>query len=373
MTSTEKLAKFLLVGIYLAIAWFIFKYFGNIIGYIVLSLVVALLAKPLMTLLQKIRIKGKSAPRGVLAFISIIVIVGVLWGLTASLTPVITNLIANLATIGAETDLTAIGTQLSGVNANLQEIFHLKPDFRIEDVAVKEMSSILSVDLFGSMLGTIASTVASVCIGVFAVIFISFYLIKDDTITLRFISAITPDKMTQNIEKTFNDCEYLLSRYFVGLLIEMACIGTIDFLGLWTCAGLDVQTALGIGFLAGILNIIPYIGPLIGGVLGTLAALAMKYCTLTVPPTSAGFWTFLIIVICVFIAARLVDDFVLQPLIYSTSVKAHPLEIFIVLLIGGTIGGMLGMLVAIPAYTIVRVLAINFFPDTKLVEYMTGK
>ena len=68
------------------------------------------------------------------------------------------------------------------------------------------------------------------------------------------------------------------------------------------------------------------------------------------------------------LAAQLIDNFIYQPVIYSTSIKAHPLEIFIVLLMAGHIGGTVGMLVAIPAYTVVRVIAIRFFYRFKPIQ-----
>ena len=69
-----------------------------------------------------------------------------------------------------------------------------------------------------------------------------------------------------------------------------------------------------------------------------------------------------------YLTAQLIDNFIYQPLIYSTSIKAHPLEIFIVLLMAGHIGGTIGMLVAIPAYTVLRVIAIRFFYQYKVIQ-----
>ena len=79
-------------------------------------------------------------------------------------------------------------------------------------------------------------------------------------------------------------------------------------------------------------------------------------------------WIFALIVLAIMLTTQLVDNFVYQPLIYSTSIKASPLEIFIVILLAGHMGGVAGMLVAIPAYTVVRVIASRFFPDLKLVK-----
>ena len=67
------------------------------------------------------------------------------------------------------------------------------------------------------------------------------------------------------------------------------------------------------------------------------------------------------------------DDFVLQPTLYSERVKAHPLEIFIVILIAGSLAGIVGMLLAIPSYTVLRVFAKEFFSQFRLVQKLTEK
>ena len=124
--------------------------------------------------------------------------------------------------------------------------------------------------------------------------------------------------------------------------------------------------ALGIAFIAGVLNILPYVGPIIGYVLGSLLCMLLKYGTGM--GLDVNIWVFGLIIVCIMLAVQLVDNFVLQPIIYSTSIQATALEIFIVMLIAGTIGGILGMLVAIPSYTVVRVIAGRFFYDRKVVQ-----
>ena len=172
--------------------------------------------------------------------------------------------------------------------------------------------------------------------------------------------------MEGNLAKSLGDIEGLLSRYFVGLLIEMTGVALLDFLGLWIIARLGFSNALGIAFIAGILNVIPYVGPLVGEVVGVVLAVILKYGTGV--GLGVNIWVFALIVLAIMLTTQLVDNFVYQPLIYSTSIKASPLEIFIVILLAGHIGGVVGMLVAIPAYTVVRVIASRFFPDLKLVK-----
>ena len=150
-------------------------------------------------------------------------------------------------------------------------------------------------------------------------------------------------------------------------------VGLINFLGLFFIARIGFNAAIGIAFLTGILNIIPYIGPLFGGVLGTLLAIVVKYSSAVPVGLDLAFGWFVIILIAIFCFTQLVDNFFYQPVIYSSSIKAKPLEIFIVLLIAGHIAGPLGMIIAIPSYTVIRVIAFRFFGHIKAIQRLQNK
>jgi len=369
---TEKLAHLIVIGIYVAVAVIALKYFGNVVGYLVLSLVVSLIARPLVFLMRKVKVRGKAAPDWLLAIVALVVIFGIIGGVIAGLVPVIKKVATNITAISSGSGVNSISGYLADLNMNLRETFRQGPDFKIEVLVLEKLSSLFNMNLFGSMIGSVASTFAGIGVGLFSVIFISFFLIKDDTIVRKLTSALAPERHIQRVLATQSEVERLLSRYFVGLVIEMSIVGFIDFIGLWLVARLDFESALGIGFLAGVLNIIPYLGPVIGGVTGALMGLVIKFCSTGAVGIDVGFWMFVLVLAIIFMTAQLVDNFVLQPLIYSTSIQASPLEIFIVMLLAGAIGGIVGMLLAIPAYTVIRVIAFNFLPDAKVIKMLSG-
>ena len=169
-----------------------------------------------------------------------------------------------------------------------------------------------------------------------------------------------------SVAQTVKDTEHLLSRYFIGLIIEVIGVILVDFLGLWLIARIGVNYAIGIAFIAGLLNVIPYVGPLLGELIGVVLCVVLKYGAGI--GLNVDIWVFALIVLAIMLTAQLIDNFIYQPLIYSTSIKSTPLEIFIVLLMAGTIGGTVGLLVGIPAYTVIRVIAIRFFSDRKVVR-----
>ena len=119
--------------------------------------------------------------------------------------------------------------------------------------------------------------------------------------------------------------------------------------------------------MCAVLNIIPYVGPLIASliaaVLTMISHLGNDFQTDTLPTTIyilIGFWI-----------VQLIDNNVSQPIIFSKSVSSHPLEIFLVVLITGFLFGIVGMIIAIPFYTILKVFGKEFFPENKIIKLLT--
>ena len=198
--------------------------------------------------------------------------------------------------------------------------------------------------------------------------FIGFFFIKDETLFRRIVGSVVPDKLEGEAISAVGDIEHLLTRYFVGLLTEVLGVAILDFLGLWLVAKLGFYPAIGIAFMAGLLNVIPYVGPWIGGAIGVILGMVLKYSNAAALGVYPNFWVLLITLVAIFAVTQLIDNFFFQPFIYSTSIKSTPLEIFIVLLMAGHVGGIVGMLVAIPAYTVIRVIAARFFGDFKPIK-----
>ena len=362
--SIDRLARYLIGAGTIAILAWLCWYFKSVLVYIIAAFVVSLIGQPVMRLLRKITFKGKSAPNWLLAILTILLILGVLILIVTQAIPVVTNIVRDAAVLNSST---ATGNPLDGINDWIIGLFpSLGPDFDLIAILMDKLKEVTSVTNVTAVISSVTSFVTSFAVGLFSIVFISFFFVRDETLFRKIVSALVPDRMEGKIAKALGDIESLLSRYFVGLLIEMTGVALLDFLGLWIIARLGFSNALGIAFIAGILNIIPYVGPLIGEAVGVVLAVILKYGTGV--GLDVNIWVFALIVLAIMLTTQLVDNFVYQPLIYSTSIKASPLEIFIVILLAGHIGGIGGMLVAIPAYTVIRVIASRFFPDVKVVK-----
>lgn len=366
---TDKLAKSILLAAGIAIIAALCWYFRSVLAYILIAVVVSLVAKPLMGLLQKIRIKGRKAPDWLLAALSLILVLGILLSIVATLIPIVGNIVKDISLANIENSVRSLSVPLSEFNEFLKTMIpSLGEDFKIEVTVIQEVQKLFNPAIFSSVIGSAASFLTSFGIGLFSVVFIGFFFIKDDGLFTEIVCALVPDKHEATTEKAISDIGHLLSRYFIGVMLEVTGVALINFIGLAFIAKLGFSAALGIAFMTGIFNIIPYVGPLLGGALGTVLGLILKYSSASPIGLDVNFWVFTAILIAIFCFTQLVDNFLYQPLIYSTSIKAKPLEIFIVLLIVGHIGGPLAMIVAIPCYTVVRVIAFRFFRHIKPIK-----
>ncbi len=366
---TDKLAKYILLaagtGIVAALCW----YFRSVLTYILVAVVVSLVAKPLVGLMQKVRIKGRQAPSWFLAALSLLIVIGLLLGVISVIIPIVGNIIKDISIANIGTAAKGVSVPLAEFNEFLRSrIPSLGADFKIEIVILQEIQKLFDPALFSSVIGSAASFLTNFGIGLFSVVFIGFFFIKDDGLFTNIVCALVPDKHEANTEKAVSDIGYLLSRYFIGVLVEIMGVALVNFIGLLFVARLGFNASIGIAFLTGIFNVIPYVGPLLGGALGTILGLILKYTSASPIGLDVNFWIFTVILIAIFCVAQLFDNFLYQPVIYSTSIKAKPLEIFIVLLIVGHIGGPLGMIIAIPCYTVVRVIAFRFFGHIKAIK-----
>lgn len=364
-SNVENLAGYVICAGILAIAGVLCWYFRNVLIYIVLSIVVSLLSRPLARFVGKARIKGKGVPDWLSAILSILFVVGGFILLITLAIPVVTGIIRDASFFS---NLRVFnGTIAETINEWAVGMFPtLGQDFDAINVLMDYLKGTMSDISITSILGSVAATLANLVIGLFSVVFISFFLVKDPKLVAKIAAALVPDRLEASVTDAIRDIDHLLSRYFVGLTLEMMGVAFFNFLGLWLIARIGPNYALGIAFIAGILNILPYVGPLIGEVLGVLLCVVLKYGAgvgLDVP-----ILLFALIVFGVMLSVQFIDNFVLQPIIYSTSIQSTPLEIFIVLLIAGHVGGILGMLAAIPSYTVVRVIAGRFFYNHKVVR-----
>ena len=371
---TEKLAKYTLYAAVFCLIAAICWYLKDVLVYILAAVVTSLMARPITTLLKKIKVRGKQMPDWLSALIALFLLIGGILTIATMIVPIIGSIAKGISMASIEKAATQISVPLANFNEFLRESFpSLGQDFKIETSIFNELHNLLDVSIFSSVLGSAASIISSVGVGLFSVVFISFFFTKDEGLFSKMIGSLVPDKHEENATAAISDIGKLLSRYFSGVVVEMIGVALLNFLGLFFIIRLGFNAAIGIAFLTGLLNIIPYVGPLFGGILGTLLAIIVKYSSVVPVGINIGFGWFVVILIAIFCFTQLVDNILYQPIIYSSSIKAKPLEIFIVLLVAGHIAGPLGMIIAIPSYTVMRVIAFRFFSNIKAIKRLENQ
>ncbi len=366
----EKLARYIIIAGIVAIVGFLAWYFKSILIYIGVAAVISIIGKPLAGKITKIRIKKFQVPRWLATVITLVFIACVCMSIFLLLSPIIGEFAILVNNLDISNISSQAGSSLADVNRFLIErIPSLDDDFRIEVHIFEYIRNFLSLGTFTGILASFTNFLVDFGIAVFSIIFISFFMIMNEGSITKTLTYLFDDKYTDKITKSGASINHLLSRYFVGIFLESVCIALINSCGLIFIVKMDPGLAIVVGVASGILNIIPYVGPLIGDIL----ALVMGLLVYINSGVSMSLAVYLGIILAVFVVTQLIDNYVFQPIIYSNSVKAHPLEIFIVILVAGQIGGIFGILIATPAYTVIRVIAREFLSDLKFVQKLTNR
>ena len=349
----------------LAIVFLLFVwYFSNIVFYILTAAVISFVGRPLVHFLDNLRIGRIKVPHAINALLALLVIFALVVSLFAIFVPLIARQASILTTIDTDAIMAGLREPMAFLDSTMHRFSLLRKGEGIEQVIIEKLKSLISIATFTNALNYIVSFTGSFFMAIFSILFISFFFLKDDSLFYDSFMVMIPQKYNPSTIRILNEVKRLLTRYFIGLIIELTSMITLITLGLMI---LGVENALLIGFIGGLMNVIPYLGPLIGAtigiIIGIISSLALGAYTSILPLS--------LTIAAVFGAANLVDNILLQPLIYSTSVRAHPIEIFLVIIIAGTLFGVVGMILAVPAFTVIRVILREFFSEMRIVQRLT--
>jgi len=352
------------VLVLLGCAWF----FRNIVVYILVSGVFSIMGRPLVDLLCRIRFRKWHFPRTLAALVTLAIIWGAIILFFVIFVPLVTRQIDYFSSIDSEKIVQIVSRPIQKVEGLFRAINKdISKNLSIQDYIVGKVAGVLNINMIQNFIGSLISVLGNVLIAIFSITFITFFFLKDQRLFFESILMWVPDKYTDNVTRALYSVKKLLTRYFIGIVIQSTCIMILVTIGM-TIAGIEFQQALVMGLILGILNVIPYVGPWIGLfiaiTMGVASHINQDFNTVVIPLVY-----YMMIVEGV---THLIDNIVFQPVIFSNSVKAHPLEIFIVVLASGFAAGIPGMILGIPAYTVLRVFAREFFYNFKAVQKITS-
>lgn len=360
------ITKYILGFVALLVAIFFSWYFFSVIVYILVAAVISFIGKPIIDLLGRIKIRGCCLSNTLKAAITIVCLWCLFILVFSTIIPLAVREFQSLGNISVTNIVNQLDSPIRDAGRFLEYFGLIDKEEDMSNYITTELSDILNIASLKIWFGTVAGTLSDIFVALFSITFISFFFLKDSRLFSGMVMAIVPSRYEEQARNALDSIQKLLVRYFVGLLLEVFGVMTLNTIGL-TIVGLDFSNALVIGLVTGVLNVIPYIGPLIGVcfglAVGVVLHLDMEFYHQMLP--------ILIYMTIAMLLTQLVDNVVFQPFIYGSSVHAHPLEIFLVILMAGSLAGIPGMILAIPSYTVLRVILKEFFNKYKLVKKLT--
>ncbi len=340
----------------IALVFFLIYKLSSIIVYLIVSVLFTLLGNPIVRFLEtKLKFKNTLAVVTTL-ILSILLITGIIM----LFVPLILSQGENLSLLDVdkmEQNYNELVESLDG--------FLISHGYNLSSIlSDSNLFSHLNLNFIPNIFGSIVNIIGNFGMGLASVLFISFFFLKDKELLFNNFQSVLPSKQKERILNSISKISNLLSRYFGALVLQLTII-MILYLILFLIFG--VENAFIIALLCAILNIIPYLGPLLGMIVALtlilLSGIGLDNFADIIPKA-----IYVFIGMCI---VQLLDNNFTQPILYSKSTKSSPLEIFLVILASGTLFGVVGMIVAVPTYTAIKVMAKEFLPNNKIVKTLT--
>lgn len=408
-TLVKYIITFLIIGFILVLVW----YFSEVVAGILLGLILSLIARPIFNLLNRVKWGKFIIPRAISSFVSLMVIWTIIVSFFIKITPLLIDEISKITDINPEQIIvefkgpinkTVLFLEKYGImefsaiedSISQQQIIILKMD--ADSLTILSADTILTTQTAihsndnSEILHSAAlqSIVENYFVRLFnwgnteytlqllinwtkmllkmliIATFCGFFFLKDKSLFKRMILTFIPKRYEEKTKNVINETGIMLSKYFVGLAIDILLVMSLTSIAMLVI-GFNLKTAVTIGFVCGILNIIPYVGPLLGITFALFITVGthinVENHLPILPLLSKTFFACLVV--------QIIDANILQPYIYSNRLAAHPLEIFLVIIIAGSIAGIPGMMFAVPGYTFLRIIARQFFQNFTFVQNLT--
>ena len=344
----------IIVGV-LILGYFLYQ-ISSVLAYIAIAGVISLIGRPIVLFLRR-KLKFNNT-LGVI--ITMLFLIGIIAGIIALFIPLIVQQGQNLSLLNID----ALQGNVENLYRQITDYFGLSSSDIEESIKQSQLFGNLDFGFIPNFLNSFVGLLGSLSIGLFSVLFIAFFFLKDSKLFEDGLMVFIPNNKEGRLKRSIAKIKDLLSRYFVGLVFQILILFIIYAIVLFI---FGIENAIVIAFLCALLNLIPYVGPIIGGVLMLVLSmttnLGADFSTVILPKTSY--------VMIGFVIGQLVDNFFSQPYIFSNSVKSHPLEIFLVIIIGGLLFGVTGMIIAVPGYTAIKVILKEFLAENKIVKSLT--
>ena len=320
------LSGILLVGL-------ILYYYSNLAVYAAIALIFSYLLEPFVNRMQA---AGMSRTLAITITLTTVLLI-IIW-ISTSIIPIVANRMAVLTRQLQSENLVVIANQIEDI---LRTYFDFIPSGYFRENVTVLAEDVFNFGRLSNVLGGIIGIFTNLFAAFLVIPFATFFFLKDGHKIRRDILKLVPNKYFETTVSLIDKIETRLGYYFRSVLLQSSLVGIASWLAL-SVAGLN--NAATVGIVIGVANTIPYFGPILGYLLSTLVAIV-----------ETGDFSLVIPCILAVLFAQALDNIVLQPLIFSKSADIHPVAILFIILIGAQTAGILGMLLAIPIATIIKI------------------
>lgn len=314
------------------ISYLLFRY-GTLVGYAIVAMIFSYILDPLVNRMQSAGMNRTFSITLTLSSLGLILV----W-ISTNVIPIIANQMVELA---SQLNIQNIQNITQKIEVRLTEKFTFLPDGILSNNLATVLEDLFDIGEIPSALSNIIGIFTNIFSAALIIPFATFFFLKDGTKIRRDILKLVPNKYFETTLSLIDKIESRLGLYFRGVMLQSLIIAFTSWIGL-SIVGLN--NSLSVGIAVGIANTIPYFGPIIGYILSIVVSII-----------EIGNFSLVLPCILAILVVQILDNVILQPLIFSRSADIHPVAILFIIMIGAETAGILGMLVAVPIATIIKI------------------
>lgn len=308
-------------------------YYGTLVGYAIIAMIFSYILDPLVNRMQS---AGINRTFSIVLTLSALILI-LVW-ISTNIIPIIANQMVELA---GQLNIQNIQSITEQIDEQLTRKFTFLPEGFLSTNLATVLKELFDVGEIPTALSNLIGVFTNIFSAALIIPFATFFFLKDGTKIRRDILKIVPNKYFETTLSLIDKVESRLGIYFRSVMLQSLIVAFTSWLGL-SIVGLN--NAISVGIAVGLANTIPYFGPIIGYILSIIVSII-----------EVGNFSLVLPCILAILMVQILDNVVLQPIIFSRSADMHPVAILFIIMIGAETAGILGMLVAIPIATIIKI------------------
>jgi len=331
--TLERVVKSALVLAGITVLGYLMYYYGTLLGYAIIAMIFSYILDPLVNRMQS---AGMNRTFAITLTLSALILI-LVW-ISTNIIPIIANQMVELAN---QLNIENIQNITRQIEERLTRNFTFLPEGFLSDNLTQIVQNLFDVGELPTALSNIIGVFTNIFYAALIIPFATFFFLKDGTKIRRDLLQIVPNKYFETTLSLIDKIETRLGIYFRSVMLQSLIVALTSYIGL-SIVGLN--NALSVGIAVGLANTIPYFGPIIGYILSIIVSII-----------EVGNFSLVLPCILAILFVQMLDNIVLQPIIFSRSADMHPVAILFIIMIGAETAGILGMLVAIPIATIIKI------------------